>query len=477
MDSCYARFHQGFIYMRKLLVFLLLCTFLCQMSYAEEGHRDRKIIRPSAQLAALKEGDTSVVQPIILNHRDQRVKAVFAKSANTIQIFYIVQRFAFGSWHTTERNLEVLDDAGRVIEDVYQIYENSEWVNEDRFLFQYDGANQFPSVIIWQEWDVNGNDWFNFEREILEYNDQGKETDLIIEYWDDDKNEWIPNDRTVTSYTDAGEYLEMLFYYWEFDEWELIDRMQWIYENDRLVQMNEEYWDGEEWWIEFRTMFKYDNDGNNILRLTEYYDEWDDEWFPEIRYHYSYDADGNEIESILQWWFEVEEDWLSFMRTISEYDNRNNLIQNIIYSRENEDWIPSSRMSMQYDGNDQMQMLLFEAWTGEDWRYTERFLFMGFEPTFVLEDERLPIRFELMQNYPNPFNPLTTIQFSIPEQSSVTLIVYDALGRKVAVVIDEELQAGTYSQLFDAGHLASGVYVYQLRADDYVEAKRLILMK
>jgi photosystem II stability/assembly factor-like uncharacterized protein len=83
----------------------------------------------------------------------------------------------------------------------------------------------------------------------------------------------------------------------------------------------------------------------------------------------------------------------------------------------------------------------------------------------------------LDQNYPNPFNPSTTIRFSIPERTNVSLIVYDILGRKVADLIDEQLQTGEYSQLFNAAGLASGVYLYQLRAGEYVETKRLILLK
>ncbi len=84
---------------------------------------------------------------------------------------------------------------------------------------------------------------------------------------------------------------------------------------------------------------------------------------------------------------------------------------------------------------------------------------------------------KLIQNYPNPFNPSTTIRFSIPEQSHVTLAIYDLLGREMAVLINDELAAGTYQQVFDASHLSSGVYLYQLRAGERIETKRLMLVK
>jgi hypothetical protein len=99
-------------------------------------------------------------------------------------------------------------------------------------------------------------------------------------------------------------------------------------------------------------------------------------------------------------------------------------------------------------------------------------------PTGVTDgSDRIPDSFTLYQNFPNPFNPSTTIRFSIPEQSKVTLIVYDMLGREVATLVDEQLQPGEYSRLFDARHLAGGVYPYRLRAGEYVQTKRLLLVK
>jgi len=91
--------------------------------------------------------------------------------------------------------------------------------------------------------------------------------------------------------------------------------------------------------------------------------------------------------------------------------------------------------------------------------------------------EVLPIAFELQQNYPNPFNPTTKITFAIPEQSNVTLSVYDILGRRVAMLVDETRAAGTYTVDFDASRLASGVYLYQLQTDGFVETKKMMLVK
>ncbi len=76
----------------------------------------------------------------------------------------------------------------------------------------------------------------------------------------------------------------------------------------------------------------------------------------------------------------------------------------------------------------------------------------------------LPGRFTLGQNYPNPSNPRTTITFEIGASSTVSLKVYDLLGREIATLVDGEMLPGTYAREFDGGNLASGVYYYRLNA-------------
>lgn len=89
----------------------------------------------------------------------------------------------------------------------------------------------------------------------------------------------------------------------------------------------------------------------------------------------------------------------------------------------------------------------------------------------------LPQQFLLSQNYPNPFNPTTTIEFSIPKQSFVSLKVYDLLGREVATLVNEELHGGSYKTQFNAPNLSSGVYLYRLNAGGFIQTKKLMLMK
>jgi photosystem II stability/assembly factor-like uncharacterized protein len=98
--------------------------------------------------------------------------------------------------------------------------------------------------------------------------------------------------------------------------------------------------------------------------------------------------------------------------------------------------------------------------------------------TDVNERDGVPTEFALEQNFPNPLNPATTIAFSIKEESNVSLIVYDALGREVIALINSEQKvAGKYNITFDATNLPSGIYIYKLTAGSFVDVKKMVLMK
>ncbi len=102
----------------------------------------------------------------------------------------------------------------------------------------------------------------------------------------------------------------------------------------------------------------------------------------------------------------------------------------------------------------------------------------GMPITEVESSENIIIsQFELMQNYPNPFNPSTTISFSIPDISFVSLKIYDALGKEVAELINKELSQGKYSVNFSAQNLSSGIYFYQISTKNFNSVKKMILLK
>jgi hypothetical protein len=95
----------------------------------------------------------------------------------------------------------------------------------------------------------------------------------------------------------------------------------------------------------------------------------------------------------------------------------------------------------------------------------------------VSDENPIPTEFKLLQNYPNPFNPITTINYSIPQQSNVTIGVYDFIGKEVALLVNENKPAGSYSVKFDGTNLSSGLYLCRLQSGVFLQTKKILLLK
>ena len=117
--------------------------------------------------------------------------------------------------------------------------------------------------------------------------------------------------------------------------------------------------------------------------------------------------------------------------------------------------------------------------TGEDWFGVHLAILSTGQIVNGINDyiPQIPTDYALYQNYPNPFNPSTTIYYSIPELSLVTLKVYDVLGSEITTLVNEEKLIGSYEVEFNATTLPSGIYFYKLQAGNFVETKKMVLMK
>ncbi len=106
---------------------------------------------------------------------------------------------------------------------------------------------------------------------------------------------------------------------------------------------------------------------------------------------------------------------------------------------------------------------------------------MAFDPQSVLgvtaQNTMVPLEYSLKQNYPNPFNPTTNIEYSVPASAHVRLSVYDLLGKEVMNLVNEQHTAGNYSVSMDASRLASGIYMYRLTSGNFVETKKMVILK
>jgi len=98
--------------------------------------------------------------------------------------------------------------------------------------------------------------------------------------------------------------------------------------------------------------------------------------------------------------------------------------------------------------------------------------------TFINQiSSEIPKGYSLYQNYPNPFNPITNIKFDIPKSSYVKLTIYDMLGKEVTTLVNEKLSTGSYKVNWDGSGYPSGVYFYKLVTGDFIDVKKMILLK
>ncbi|RPI72900.1 MAG: T9SS C-terminal target domain-containing protein [Ignavibacteriales bacterium] len=115
-------------------------------------------------------------------------------------------------------------------------------------------------------------------------------------------------------------------------------------------------------------------------------------------------------------------------------------------------------------------------------KYFYRLKQIDFDGTFKYSTEievnaTTPLSFSLEQNFPNPFNPSTKIVYSIPQKSFVTIKVFDPIGKEISQLVYEEKECGRYEVDFDAPELSSGVYFYRIEAGNFIETKKMILLR
>ena len=129
----------------------------------------------------------------------------------------------------------------------------------------------------------------------------------------------------------------------------------------------------------------------------------------------------------------------------------------------------------------------------EEYSFTDNDLFAGgsnfqyrlkqidndgtFEYSDVVEVEVVPTQYELSQNYPNPFNPSTTIRFSLPQATQIKINIYNMLGELVETLAEGTYEAGYHKVTFNASSLPSGAYVYRIESSEYVQTKKMLLLK
>ncbi|MBU2445565.1 MAG: T9SS type A sorting domain-containing protein [Bacteroidetes bacterium] len=202
-------------------------------------------------------------------------------------------------------------------------------------------------------------------------------------------------------------------------------------------------------------------------------------WVNYDKYLYLFDGNNNQIEELRQTWGGSA--WINNRNISYTYDINNNQIEELQQKWNGSVWMNFQRFLYLYDTNNNRTEKFYQTWSNTSWVNVTKHSYTYGRVTIIDEDLTSINSYSISYNYPNPFNPGTKIKYTIPQQSFVTLKVYDLLGREITTLINEEKPPGEYEVEFIGnsanGGLPSGVYFYQLQAGNFIETKKMILAK
>jgi Secretion system C-terminal sorting domain len=333
-------------------------------------------------------------------------------------------------WINSYKTEYFYDSEDNLIHELDLSWNSNAWDSLVQINFTYSGGNIYQQII--ESYTSNG--WTNYSRTTYNYYSSGYISNTISEEWIN--NNWQTSQQTKYSYNQVNKTDSILFL----------------------------TWNGSQWQNYFKT-----------------------------RYFYSTDL-SEEDSIIAQSWTGAK--WLNSTKRIPTFDLNHNRVEYIDQNWEINNWVNSNRFEYTFNGYSYITSADCEIWNNNQWEYGDGIiifenpdgiiagfytneLYAYYSEITETRDEHnlLPAKYLLYQNYPNPFNPATTIKYSIPEMSAVTIKVYNILGKEIAVLVDEEEPAGTYNVSFNASKIASGVYYYTISAGNFNAAKKMILMK
>jgi len=342
-------------------------------------------------------------------------------------------------------------------------------------------------------WNNTSKLWTKYSQTIFSFDVNDNRIEDLGEFWDN--NEWGNWWRSNYTFDEDGNKKTWQYYTW-ISFWSAGVTETYSYDSNGNIILKEAIVDFENAW---RDSLIYDLNGKLITYLTE---DWvNDQWVNDSRETYIYNTNGKLSEKLKEDW--EDNQWIKDRKETYSYDSNNNLIMMQL-----EKWNAPGQFDIQekatytYNSNQNITHAKREKLIGTDWqltngeleydnisfkkgiRFTATELFIHYDGLTVVQDiKSIPNDYIINQNYPNPFNPSTTIRYSIPNESEVSLSIYNILGAKVHELFRGRNSAGNYEVNWNASNFSSGVYFLRMSAvsiesnSHFTDVKKLILLK
>lgn len=413
------------------------------------------------------------------------ITASYDQTGSTTQ--RLVKAWVNGNWGNYMRDIWTYFGSNKSI-DLEQMWLNGQWVNSTLDSSTYDakgnmlvhlfsyfsGGVRKDSILSFRTYDANGGMLTN----LGEYMTNGQ---------------WVSHDQSIYTNDSSGNSLSSLFQMWNGGMWVNQELFNYTYDgNGHMLTRMRQGWNGQ-WQNSGLDTYTYDANGNMLSYLSQY--SANGQWTNSLLHTYTYDANGKMLTDWLKAWTNGQ--WMNGVLNTYTIDPNGNMVNELIQEWLNGLWTNYQQSTFTYDALGNERTGNNTMWSGSSWVPTDynfslavngsTYDFTGYRiivswilanATDVPTDGSTIVKgYSLSQNYPNPFNPSTNISFSVPSKSYVSLKVFDVMGREVATIASEELSAGTYTRLWNASHMSSGIYFYRLQVGNYLESKKLILLK
>lgn len=426
----------------KILCFLFLGLFACEIFPQDQFYistngninnsfSKRSIYNVSNTTLLKNKNSNEVLDSLICVYLNgHKIKIVYNYSNNLKLDYFTFANWFNGEWVVSDRRTNKYNSNGNLESILWEWFNTSlqVWLNDSKDEYYYDSIGNMNLHL---HMDFNGHEFENNFKNEFYYDNLNNLVTLIIYDWND--SIWINRFKSVYTYTPANVKDTALFQIWTNDQW--VNYQLNIYEYDEMLNITSNLakrWDGNNWSNLGMGSFEYDSNNNLVLEI---------------------------------WEIASNNNWENWFRIFYEYDE-NNLIHLF-----GEEWLNGQWVS-------ENEPLRVTNPDGNVIGFLAKEIFLYYNPHTSVENEKnISNGFNLLQNYPNPFNPVTTISYQIKEQGLVQLKVYDLLGSEIAVLVNEEKSEGAYSVSFDASNLPSGVYIYSLRVNDFVQNNKMTLLK
>jgi len=415
------------------------------------------------------------------------------------------EKLSNGQWTNITRSTMTYDLKGNELSELYEEW-HGQWTNKSRKTYTYDANGNRLSYFseIW-----SNEQWTNYFLYNYTYDANGHVLTESHPAWLN--GQWVNSGLNTYTYDANGHVLTELSQGWENGQWvnselhthtydvrglELTELMQTaIYEDHKLYNY-------------FLYTYTYDANGHRltallqdcVISLSNNFP-----WFNFILYSYNYDAKGNIPSWSYYLWKNAD---LSFKDSLLEatrhsctYDLNGNVLSDLRQDSSNGQLTNKYLNLYTYDSHSNLLSASFSLWSNSRWTQQTEFLSYtnyninagnhiyyldGFyaKISYTLlnatdastKTDNITTECLLLQNYPNPFNPSTTISFSLPSKSFVSLKIFDMHGSEVATLVNREMPAGVHSQRWNSGGASSGVYFYRLHVGSFSETKKLLLL-